>query len=76
MELLDVKQLTTFIRTPIWITPGFGEEHAGPGGTNFACKYARALSPEFEYLIPFQFLKSRRRTSGMIQRDTWRTANN
>ncbi|KAJ5783021.1 cyclohexanone monooxygenase [Penicillium paradoxum] len=30
-----VKSLTTFIRTPTWITAGFAQSHAGPGGANF-----------------------------------------
>ncbi|KAI1630479.1 cyclohexanone monooxygenase [Exophiala viscosa] len=32
----DVKSLTTFVRTPTWITAGFAQNHAGPGGSNFA----------------------------------------
>ncbi|EXJ88120.1 hypothetical protein A1O1_05048 [Capronia coronata CBS 617.96] len=31
----EVKHLTTFIRTPTWVTAGFGSKYAGPGGTNF-----------------------------------------
>ncbi|KAH0843527.1 putative sterigmatocystin biosynthesis monooxygenase stcW [Fonsecaea pedrosoi] len=31
-----VRSLTTFIRTPTWITAGFAQDHAGPGGANFA----------------------------------------
>ncbi|OAA59737.1 Flavin monooxygenase-like protein [Niveomyces insectorum RCEF 264] len=31
----DVKHLTTFIRTPTWITAGFAQSKAGPGGSNF-----------------------------------------
>ncbi|KAI9818370.1 MAG: hypothetical protein M1827_000428 [Pycnora praestabilis] len=31
----DVKHLITFIRTPTWITAGFAQSHAGPGGSNF-----------------------------------------
>lgn len=33
----DVKQLVTFIRTPTWITAGFAQSKAGPGGSNFTC---------------------------------------
>jgi cation diffusion facilitator CzcD-associated flavoprotein CzcO len=33
-----VKHLTTFIRSPTWITAGFAQKFAGPGGTNFECK--------------------------------------
>jgi cation diffusion facilitator CzcD-associated flavoprotein CzcO len=35
--LLDVKELVTFIRTPTWITAGFAQSKAGPGGANFRC---------------------------------------
>ncbi|KIW63283.1 hypothetical protein PV04_10142 [Phialophora macrospora] len=31
----EVKELTTFIRTPTWVTAGFGSKYGGPGGTNF-----------------------------------------
>ncbi|KAF9883658.1 hypothetical protein FE257_003092 [Aspergillus nanangensis] len=31
-----VKRVTAFLRSPVWITTGFGAKHAGPGGTNFA----------------------------------------
>ncbi|WEW56238.1 hypothetical protein PRK78_001677 [Emydomyces testavorans] len=32
----DVSKLYTWIRTPTWITVGFGQKYAGPGGSNFA----------------------------------------
>ncbi|KAH8901422.1 cyclohexanone monooxygenase [Thozetella sp. PMI_491] len=31
-----VKRLITFIRSATWITAGFAQSHAGPGGANFA----------------------------------------
>ncbi|KAH7010394.1 cyclohexanone monooxygenase [Ilyonectria destructans] len=31
----DVKSLVTFVRSPTWITAGFAQSHAGPGGSNF-----------------------------------------
>ncbi|KAH0432512.1 hypothetical protein CcaCcLH18_06419 [Colletotrichum camelliae] len=31
-----VKSLVTFIRSPTWITAGFAQSHAGPGGANFS----------------------------------------
>jgi Flavin-binding monooxygenase-like len=34
----DVKHLTTFIRSPTWITAGFAQNKAGPNGSNFACE--------------------------------------
>jgi cation diffusion facilitator CzcD-associated flavoprotein CzcO len=30
-----VKKLTAFLRSPVWVTTGFGAKYAGPGGTNF-----------------------------------------
>jgi hypothetical protein len=33
-----VKKLIPFLRSPVWITTGFGAKFAGPGGTNFTCK--------------------------------------
>lgn len=38
MTPLDVKELITFIRTPTWITAGFAQSKAGPGGSNFKCE--------------------------------------
>jgi hypothetical protein len=34
----DVGELITFIRTPTWITPGYAQDKAGPGGSNFESK--------------------------------------
>ncbi|CZR66978.1 related to steroid monooxygenase [Phialocephala subalpina] len=31
----EVKHLTTFVRSPTWVTAGFAQSKAGPGGTNF-----------------------------------------
>ncbi|KAK7902698.1 hypothetical protein LTR67_002344 [Exophiala xenobiotica] len=31
----EVEELVTFIRTPTWITAGFAQSKAGPGGANF-----------------------------------------
>jgi cation diffusion facilitator CzcD-associated flavoprotein CzcO len=33
-----VKHITSFLRSPVWVTTGFGAKFAGPGGTNFKCK--------------------------------------
>lgn len=30
-----VQKLTAFLRSPVWVTTGFGAKHAAPGGTNF-----------------------------------------
>jgi cation diffusion facilitator CzcD-associated flavoprotein CzcO len=31
----QVSKLVAFLRSPVWVTTGFGAKHAGPGGTNF-----------------------------------------
>ena len=36
-----VGRLFAFLRSPVWITTGFGAKYAGPGGTNFNCEYFR-----------------------------------
>lgn len=30
-----VGKMYAFLRSPVWVTTGFGAKHAGPGGTNF-----------------------------------------
>ncbi len=40
-----VRKLTAFLRSPVWITTGFGAKHAGPGGTNF--KYSEEQLKQF-----------------------------
>jgi len=37
--LLVVKELLNFVRSPVWLTPGFSAKHAGPEGSNFKCLY-------------------------------------
>jgi cation diffusion facilitator CzcD-associated flavoprotein CzcO len=32
-----VKKLIPYLRSPIWITAGFGAKYAAPGGVNFQC---------------------------------------
>jgi hypothetical protein len=34
-----VKKLIPYLRSPIWITAGFGAKYAAPGGVNFQCTY-------------------------------------
>ncbi|KIH88733.1 dimethylaniline monooxygenase [Sporothrix brasiliensis 5110] len=41
-----VKQLTTFVRGPTWITAGFGSKYAAPGGLNF--KFTDAQKSTFK----------------------------
>jgi cation diffusion facilitator CzcD-associated flavoprotein CzcO len=33
-----VKKLIPFLRSPVWITAGFGAKYAAPGGVNFNCR--------------------------------------
>jgi cation diffusion facilitator CzcD-associated flavoprotein CzcO len=33
-----VKKLIPFLRSPVWITAGFGAKYAAPGGVNFECE--------------------------------------
>ena len=40
-----VGKLIPFLRSPVWITTGFGAKYAGPGGTNF--KYSEEQINEF-----------------------------
>ena len=40
-----VNKLLPFLRSPVWITTGFGAKYAGPGGTNF--DYPREQIAEF-----------------------------
>lgn len=41
-----VKNLKSFIRSTTWITAGFGQRFAAPGGTNFKCEHSSSLSTE------------------------------
>lgn len=29
--------MKVFVRSPIWVTPSFASQYAGPGGANFEC---------------------------------------
>jgi cation diffusion facilitator CzcD-associated flavoprotein CzcO len=40
-----VAKLYAFLRSPVWVTTGFGAKYAGPGGTNF--KYTEEQKKEF-----------------------------
>ncbi|OQV01285.1 hypothetical protein CLAIMM_06668 [Cladophialophora immunda] len=53
----EVKHLTTFIRTPTWVTAGFGSKYAGPGGTNFA--YTDEQKEDFAH-NPGRYLRFRK----------------
>ncbi|KPI40796.1 putative sterigmatocystin biosynthesis monooxygenase stcW [Cyphellophora attinorum] len=41
-----VKKLIPFLRSPVWVTTGFGAKYAGPGGTNF--KYSEDQINHFQ----------------------------
>jgi cation diffusion facilitator CzcD-associated flavoprotein CzcO len=34
-----VEKMHCLIKSPTWITAGFAQKFAGPGGGNFACKW-------------------------------------
>ncbi|OQV02175.1 hypothetical protein CLAIMM_07414 isoform 2 [Cladophialophora immunda] len=42
----QVGRLYAFLRSPVWITAGFGAKHAAPGGVNF--DYSEEQKKEFE----------------------------
>ena len=44
-----VKKLVPFLRSPVWITAGFGAKYAAPGGVNFNCAYR--LMPDLKTLL-------------------------
>ncbi len=35
-----VKKLLPYLRSPVWITAGFGAKYAAEGGENFRCELA------------------------------------
>lgn len=37
-SFIVVGKLIPFLRSPVWITTGFGAKFSGPGGTNFECE--------------------------------------
>jgi cation diffusion facilitator CzcD-associated flavoprotein CzcO len=69
-----VSKLFAFLRSPVWITTGFGAKYAGPGGTNFAYseeqikefadspekhnEYSRAVEGELNKRFTLMHLKS------------------
>lgn len=38
-----VKKLYPYLRSPVWITAGFGSKYAAPGGENFNCMRTHIL---------------------------------
>ncbi|PMD30016.1 FAD/NAD(P)-binding domain-containing protein [Hyaloscypha variabilis F] len=75
----DVKKLIPFLRSPVWITTGFGAKFAGPGGTNFTYsneqkktfnedpehynQYCRELEGELNKRFTLMHLKSKDQAS-------------
>jgi cation diffusion facilitator CzcD-associated flavoprotein CzcO len=53
----DVKHLVTFIRSPTWITAGYAQNKAGPGGANFS--FSDAQKREFRQ-NPAEYLAYRK----------------
>ncbi|KAJ3910109.1 FAD/NAD-P-binding domain-containing protein [Lentinula edodes] len=45
----EVKKLFHWIRSPTWITPGFAQQFAGPGGKNF--RYISELNERFKFIV-------------------------
>ena len=43
-------KLIPFLRSPVWITTGFGAKFAGPGGTNFECEFKISSPNIFTYI--------------------------
>ena len=39
-----VKKLIPYLRSPVWITAGFGAKYAAPGGENFKCASPRKVA--------------------------------
>ncbi|PWY84381.1 cyclohexanone monooxygenase [Aspergillus eucalypticola CBS 122712] len=60
-----VKSLTTFIRTPTWITAGFAQSHAGPGGANF--EFTEEQKKTFRE-NPEKYLEYRRAIEGELNK--------
>lgn len=62
---VDVDQLVTFIRTPTWITAGFAQGKAGPGGKNFA--FTKEQKDEFRN-DPEKYIKYRKDVENELNR--------
>ena len=63
-----VKKLIPYLRSPVWITAGFGAKYAAPGGENFKCESLEARCRVFLTYWRLQIPKSRKKYSRMIQR--------
>ena len=45
-----VKKLVPYLRSPVWITAGFGAKYAAPGGENFKCESPVEKNPRHAWL--------------------------
>ncbi|KAI9870993.1 MAG: hypothetical protein M1830_003547, partial [Pleopsidium flavum] len=59
----DVEHLVTFIRTPTWITAGFAQNKAGPGGSNF--EFSKERKQQFRN-DPEKYLAYRKEVEGEL----------
>ncbi|OAA60207.1 Flavin monooxygenase-like protein [Niveomyces insectorum RCEF 264] len=60
-----VAKLIAFLRSPVWITTGFGAKYAGPGGTNF--KYSAEQIKRFKE-NPMEYEKYCRDVEGELNK--------
>lgn len=60
-----VEELVTFIRTPTWITAGFAQSKAGPGGANFS--FTQKQKDEFRN-DPVKYTKYRKEIENELNR--------
>lgn len=60
-----VDKLYAFLRSPVWVTTGFGAKYAGPGGTNF--EYSEDQIKEFN-AHPEQYQKYARDIEGELNK--------
>ena len=58
-----VKKLYPFLRSPVWITAGFGAKYAAPGGVNFECKCPPFKSYLSSQTYPVPKIPTRRKRS-------------
>jgi hypothetical protein len=65
MMLADVEELVTFIRTPTWITAGFAQRKAGPGGANF--RFTQEQKDEFRN-NPAKYIEYRKEIEDELNR--------
>lgn len=69
----STKELHVFLRSPVWITAGFGAKHAAPGGVNFDCMSLPPLLFSRQRLTdaPMTQILRSKRTSLPATRPSW-----